>query len=442
MEVLQATDRLDTALFELENSLVRHTAEHLRRYEGPPSKQQRDARVFHKLSLLSLDAESSFLGRFSHFLGQLTRPRISIGGKEFSSYHVFGTLGILLAGIIALSLTASRGLSPGVMVTLFALAGIISWLNVTITKILTGKDRLVFLRYFVPILAGSLLFLRLTGRPVIEYLEPLMLGIGAMQGIGRIGCFMVGCCHGKPFPIGFQYNETHSLHGFPRRLLGIRFFPIQLLESAWIMFSVGTGIFLVQSGSEPGLGLAIYLVLFSFGRFCLEFIRGDRWRRHFGWFSEAQWVSYTIVSIVLLCGLYAVLPYRPAYIVIWLALTLLAGVVVFRRMAKKRPAIDSPAHRSEIIRSLSILDKGRQIPMADSEAVHIRSTAAGLQLSLGRAPHSAPLPYHYTLSFTDQSMRLQEARIIANIIGNWHPHPGKATLIQEKTNIFHLIRYI
>ena len=435
-ELVPAIEKVHLSDFELlESSMRKHAEAHS---NGESVHLKRDL-TFHSIYPLALDEErnNGFLAGVSNVLERLTQPRIHIGSRDFSSYHVFGALGILLAGVIALSLTYSRGLSISIMIGLFIVSAAVSWLNVYLTKKITGKDRLVFLRYFLPMLACGVLFLRIIGQPVLLYIEALMLGIGAMQGVGRIGCFMVGCCHGKPARIGFRYSEEHARYGFPRRLLNLRLFPVQLLESVWIFVSVGTGIGLVLMNAEPGLGLAVYLVMFSAGRFCLELIRGDRWRRHFGYFSEAQWVSYGIITSVCLLSRYDVLPFRWWYIVVWGVVSVLMITLVNWRRSEDHP-IDEPLHRSEVVRSLFKLDQGRRLPQGD--AVHVRTTSRSLQLSQGRVYHLEGDLYHYTLSFKDRKMQLRDARALANIILNWHPHPGKTTLIEENSHIFHLIR--
>ena len=265
-----------------------------------------------------------------------------------------------------------------------------------------------------------------------------MLGIGAMQGIGRIGCFMVGCCHGRPARIGFRYSQTHSRYGFPRRLLDLRLFPVQLVESAWVLFSVGVGVALVLRGASPGAGLSAYLVLFAAGRFCLEVLRGDRWRRQFGYFSEAQWVSYAIVAGVCLLGWAGLLPFQIWHGVVLGGLNVMAAMIAYRRYTARKPALDDPQHRTELLRALSVLAQGSRIPAGD--AVHLRTTSAGVQVSLGQ-PGGPEGTYHYTLSSAGGEMNPRDARILANMIYNWHPHPGKATLVREKSNVFHLIRY-
>src|SRR5207253_2733687 len=108
---------------------------------------------------------------------------------------------------------------------------------------------------------------------------------------GRVGCTMVGCCHGRPGRIGLCYREEHADEGFPRYLVGVRLVPVQALESLGVAAIVGVGVALVVAGSTSGTALAWYAAAYAVLRFFLEFLRGDAGRRYSWGFSEAQWTS-------------------------------------------------------------------------------------------------------------------------------------------------------
>jgi phosphatidylglycerol:prolipoprotein diacylglycerol transferase len=94
-----------------------------------------------------------------------------------------------------------------------------------------------------------------------------------VHGFGRIGCFMAGCCYGKP---------THSLFGVTftnpvcqAEPLHTALHPTQLYEAVFI-FILMTG--LIISGSKKkfnGQLFLIYLITYAIGRGVLEIFRGD-----------------------------------------------------------------------------------------------------------------------------------------------------------------------
>ncbi|MDR0599784.1 MAG: prolipoprotein diacylglyceryl transferase [Treponema sp.] len=88
---------------------------------------------------------------------------------------------------------------------------------------------------------------------------------------GRVGCFLGGCCFGKParaipgvvFPAG----------SIPYRHYGgsVAVYPVQLFESAFLSL-----LFLVMiKRTPPRLYVPVYMAWYGLFRFCAEFLRGD-----------------------------------------------------------------------------------------------------------------------------------------------------------------------
>lgn len=106
-------------------------------------------------------------------------------------------------------------------------------------------------------------FLRIYKMPILKTADLIMPYVALGQAIGRIGCFLNGCCYGRPttLPIGVIFNEASG-----------RALPTQLFESA-AMFIV----YLILRRRVPSNGrtFLLYLILYSVFRFFNEFIRGD-----------------------------------------------------------------------------------------------------------------------------------------------------------------------
>ena len=369
------------------------------------------------------------------------RPQINLFGRLFSAYTSFGFMGIVLAVSIAYGLTIARGLSIWVITALLLLTLVLSVLNIALTTWLTGKDSLVFLRYFLSIMAGAAILLRMLNQPVLLYLENLMLGIGALQGIGRIGCLKVGCCYGKPAPFGIRYSASYARAGFPAFLVGARLFPIQLLESTWILISAAISITLALVSGEIGYGLATHLVLFSTGRFCLELLRGDTARTYWGIFSEAQWLSLLMVTGVVVFELLQMLPFHYWHMVL---ATLLLIFALFVAYAQTRPSfvLHKPETIHQLSKSLVLLEKSRIQGLSGNHAVHLRKISTDLQISDGIYSDEGKHVHHYTMSYKNRFMSMKDARRIAKLIQSWHPREEKSKLIHHYQNAFHFLRYL
>jgi phosphatidylglycerol:prolipoprotein diacylglycerol transferase len=120
-----------------------------------------------------------------------------------------------------------------------------------------------------------------------KYFPVLMPCVALAQGFGRIGCFCAGCCGGI---------ETSAWFGvsFPADSLAwttAKIIPTQLLSSA---FDFALFFFLMHNlnkGKHPEDTGAWYVMLYSLGRFMIEFIRGDLIRGQIWIFSTSQFIS-------------------------------------------------------------------------------------------------------------------------------------------------------
>lgn len=78
---------------------------------------------------------------------------------------------------------------------------------------------------------GALLFLLLFSlqfkKPFKDLLSLFIVPIPLMYAIGKIGCFLVGCCYGIKYSGIFSVVYNYSLHA----PVGVSLFPIQLVES-------------------------------------------------------------------------------------------------------------------------------------------------------------------------------------------------------------------
>jgi phosphatidylglycerol:prolipoprotein diacylglycerol transferase len=106
--------------------------------------------------------------------------------------------------------------------------------------------------------------------------------------IGRIGCFLTGCCYGKnlssPLVIG---------------LMEFTKIPVQLIESfaEFVLFFV---IIMIDKKKTDADLLRIYLVTYAVIRFADEFLRGDEIRGIYFGISTAQWISIIILAVYLI----------------------------------------------------------------------------------------------------------------------------------------------
>jgi len=101
--------------------------------------------------------------------------------------------------------------------------------------------------------------------------DAVALGAPLGQAIGRVGCFLNGCCHGgiTDGACAVVYEHPQSFAEYP----GMPVHPAQLYLVAWnlIVFLV---VFLIRKKPKPeGASFLIYLILYSAGDFVVRFFR-------------------------------------------------------------------------------------------------------------------------------------------------------------------------
>ena len=125
----------------------------------------------------------------------------------------------------------------------------------------------------------------------------------------RIGCFLEGCCFGRPsqlfgirFPQGsrtmfalYSLDPEHtSLFTDTQPII-----PTQLIHSFsnFVIFAVLLKLALSKNPKNPGYISAVFLLSYSVTRFLIEFLRFDT-RGGFLMFSTSQWISILLFA----CG--------------------------------------------------------------------------------------------------------------------------------------------
>ena len=106
-------------------------------------------------------------------------------------------------------------------------------------------------------------------RPVKEMLFIFMPSIPLMYAIGKMGCFLAGCC------VGIEYGGWGSVvyNYSPAAPANVRLFPVQLAETIIFAFIF---VYMVYESVKNKLSLktlGISFVLCGFGKFILDYLR-------------------------------------------------------------------------------------------------------------------------------------------------------------------------
>lgn len=142
-------------------------------------------------------------------------------------------------------------------------------------------------------------FFRKNKIPTLPMLDVMAAVTCIVHGFGRIGCFMAGCCYGKPTTsmLGVIFIDPACQAEPPNTPLH----PTQLYEAGFI-FIILTMLLIFKNRKQfDGQFFLVYLIAYAMGRGVLEFFRGDLERGFVinGILSNSQLISLMIVSIAL-----------------------------------------------------------------------------------------------------------------------------------------------
>lgn len=146
-------------------------------------------------------------------------------------------------------------------------------------------------------IVSAIIYSKLKKINFLAYFDLLIPSVALAQGFGRIGCQFAGCCYGHEThsPIGVVFHE--SLYA-PN---GVSLVPTQLISSGLNFIHFLVLIWFAKRKKADGQVGALYLILYSIGRFILEYFRGDLLRGSVGTLSTSQFISiFTVIAGIVL----------------------------------------------------------------------------------------------------------------------------------------------
>lgn len=224
----------------------------------------------------------------------LTRcARPTIGPRKWSTYTVLGFIGYGVASVFAAVLAVHWQLSLGARAIGMIAPPLAFIVTVTIATAVKGREWIVFYQAAIAAVASVVGVAAIAGVSLGRTLDLAVLGIGVFLVFGRLGCFHVACCHGRPAARGVRYGDAHVAAGFWPRWRGRTLVPVQLVEAAASAGLVGIALALA---SVPGRAAIVYASGYAAFRFAIEHWRGDPVRPFLAGLSEAQWSSLGVAG--------------------------------------------------------------------------------------------------------------------------------------------------
>jgi len=144
---------------------------------------------------------------------------------------------------------------------------------------------------FIGGILSGFIYCKMKKSSFLAYFDLLAPSLVLAQGIGRLGCYLAGCCYGKDAP------EWIGIH-FPQGSLAPSYgpiYPTQLLMSAGDILIMFALLLIARKKKANGEVGAWYMILYSIGRFLVEFLRGDN-RGTVGALSTSQFIAVFVFA--------------------------------------------------------------------------------------------------------------------------------------------------
>jgi phosphatidylglycerol---prolipoprotein diacylglyceryl transferase len=144
-------------------------------------------------------------------------------------------------------------------------------------------------------------YLRRHALPVWTVTDAFAPGVALGHVIGRLGCFLAGCCYGQPttvpWAVTFTHPEAAANVGTP---LGVPLHPTQLYEAGAELLILGLILGFERKGRPfAGRTFWLYMLLYAVSRFFIEIYRGDPRGTVFDVLSTSQFISVLLVPLSL-----------------------------------------------------------------------------------------------------------------------------------------------
>ncbi len=225
------------------------------------------------------------------YLSWRMAPRAGVDANRILDLNLI----VLLSGVVGARLmhvlVEDDPLNPGEPILFYYLEHPLEILNIT--------NGLAFYGGFVLAALAGVWYVRRRGLGVgrVADIAGVCIPLGLV--FGRLGCFLAGCCHGKPtdLPWGVVFTDPASL----ARPLGVSLHPTQLYSSVFALLLFA----LMWAGHRrwkrfDGQVFLWFVALYSAGRFLIEFLRNDNRGMFFsGYLSSSQVVALPLMAAAL-----------------------------------------------------------------------------------------------------------------------------------------------
>ena len=244
-------------------------------------------------------------------------PLGRFGTFTVGTYGLFYALGFLLALRLAMAYARREGIDAARIVDLGIVVLLAGFIGAKLLLYLLDfrfyathpmemvrglRSAGVFYGGFALAGVAGLLYARRAGLPLARTADLAAPAAALGQAIGRIGCFLAGCCYGRscslPWAVTFTDPRAYDLTGVP---LGTPLHPTQLYHAAADALILALTVLMMRRRRVPGQVFWTYVLAYAALRFIVEFYRGDTVRGLYlgGTLSTSQIAALPAAAVAL-----------------------------------------------------------------------------------------------------------------------------------------------
>lgn len=240
----------------------------------------------------------------------MQKDLFTIGPLTIHGYGLMIGIGVLAAILLTAYRAKKRGIDPDIIFGLGIVLLVSGFFGAKLLyclldagaffknplELLTNSGFVVYGGIIGGVL-GAFLYCRIKKLPFLQILDLIAPSVALAQGFGRIGCFFAGCCYGRETS-SWLYVEFQHSDLAPN---GVHLIPTQLISSAGDFLFALILLLYARKARPEGRTLSLYFILYSAGRFIIEFFRND-YRGSIGFLSTSQFIA--LITLVFGVGLY------------------------------------------------------------------------------------------------------------------------------------------
>lgn len=229
---------------------------------------------------------------------------LTIGPVTIHGYGLMIGIGVMVALLMGDYRAKKKGLNGDLIYGLTVTTVILGFLAARILFIITEwsgfvKNPMAFITGSGFVVYGGIIggiltifgYCKWKKMDFLAYLDLMIPSVAIAQGFGRIGCFLAGCCYGKETDSILGVTFTNS-HYAPNH---VKLLPSQLFMSAGDFVLGAVLLWYASRNPSKGKISMLYLMLYSIGRFLVEFTRNDN-RGAVGALSTSQFIGVFVFA--------------------------------------------------------------------------------------------------------------------------------------------------